>query len=96
MHKQNRFLKKKQMLQSLQTANPLCLSENCRSHYPALPATEPEVAVPAEAAAVGLAARALAEEGKITNISQNAMFNRYAGCAFAPTALFFIDNALRF
>ena len=52
------LLKIRQMLRSLQIEpSQLFLKNNRRSHYPALPVMEPEFAVHAAAAAMGLAVR---------------------------------------
>ena len=59
MPKQNRPLKKKQMLKNLQTESPPCLNDNCQSHYPALRVTEEGFAVPAGGGAMELAARSV-------------------------------------
>lgn len=59
MPKQNRFLKKRQMLKNLQAESPPCLNDNCRSHYPALRVMEEEFAVPAGGEAMELAARSV-------------------------------------
>jgi len=73
MLQQKRFLKKKQMLKNLQTENPLCLNDNCRSHYPALRVMEEGFAVRVGAAATGSAARSVL----------SAMAKAFAGAAKA-------------
>jgi len=71
MPKQNRPLKKKQMLKNLQTESPPCLNDNCQSHYPAPRVMEEGFAVPAGDEAMELAARSVL----------SAMAKAFAGAA---------------
>ena len=73
MLKYSRFLKKKQMLKNLQTESPLCLNDNCQSHYPALRVMEEGFAVRVGAAATGSATRSVL----------SAMAKAFAGAAKA-------------
>ena len=71
MPKQNRPLKKKQMLKNLQTESPPCLNDNCQSHYPAPRVMEEGFAVPVGDEAMELAARSVL----------SAMAKAFAGAA---------------